>query len=135
MKALARSFVWWPGMDKEIEIKVRQCSVCQLNQSKPAAAPVHSWQYPGGPWERVHVDFAGPFMGRMFLLVVDAYSKWIEVDALHCSTASAAVKSLRRIFALHGLPQVLVSDNGPAFVGQEFGDFLKKNGVRHMFST
>ena len=97
MKSLARSFIWWPGMDKDIEDKARHCSKCQHNQINPITAPVHSWEYPAGPWERLHVDFAGPFMGKMFLVVVDAFSKWVEVEAMNSSTSAATVSQLRKI--------------------------------------
>ena len=110
----------------------KHCTVCIKNHSSPSAAPLHTWEYPTGPWERVHVDFAGPFMGKMFFIVVDAFSKWIEVDALSNCTSATTVNRLRRIFAMHGLPQVLVSDNGPAFVGPEFTEFLQRNKIRHI---
>ena len=90
---------------------------------------------PKNPWERIHVDFAGPYLGKMFLITVDAYSKWIEVDVTSTATASATVGKMRRIFATHGLPLTLVSDNGPSFVGEEFKDFLLKNGVRHILTA
>ena len=135
MKALARSFVWWPGIDKDIEMVVKSCKVCCMHQNNPASAPSHPWEAPTKPWERIHIDFAGPFMGKMFLIVVDAFSKWIEVEMMTCSTASATVGRMRRIFATHGLPLVLVSDNGSSFVGEEFKQFMLKNGIRHIFTA
>ena len=135
MKSLARSFIWWPGMDKEIESRVKSCSLCNMNQSKPNKAPVHAWEYPAKAWERIHLDFAGPFMGKMFLVLVDAYSKWVEVECMSSITASALVKCLRKIFASHGLPQVVVNDNGPSFVSEEFKIFLRRNGIKQLFSA
>ena len=90
---------------------------------------------PKEPWGRIHVDFAGPFLGKMFLITVDAFSKWIEVDTMNTATAIATVGKMRRIFATHGLPLTLVSDNGPAFVGEEFEQFVEKNGVRHILTA
>ena len=135
MKNLARSFVWWPDMDSQIDRIAKGCSICCIQQNNPARAPIHSWQYPSGPWERIHVDYAGPFLGKMFFVVVDAYSKWIEVEVMNGSTAHATVKALRGMFAVHGLPFVLVSDNGPSFSGEEFRGFLRDNGIRHVFSA
>ena len=77
MKALAHSYIWWPGMDEEINNLVKSCSVCQQSQPAPAVAPLHSWEWPSEPWSRLHLDFAGPFMGHMFLIIVDAHSKWL----------------------------------------------------------
>ena len=135
MKALARSFMWWPGMGKDIQERVKNCILGCSNQSNPSAAPVHAWEYPTGPWERLHIDFAGPFMGKMFLIVVDAFSKWIEVEMMSNITSVSTVAKLRKIFAMHGLPQVIVSDNGPAFVGKEFKDFLTRNVVKHVLTA
>ena len=135
MKALARSYVWWPGIDKDIELTVKSCKECCTNQNNPASVPPDPCETPSKPWERIHIDFAGPFLGKMFLIVVDAYSKWIEVEMMNCSTASATVSRLRRIFATHGLPLVLVSDNGSSFVGEVFEQFMTKNGIRHIFSA
>ena len=132
MKALARSFVWWPGMDKDIELLVKNCHTCCVNQSSPVSAPVHPWENPKQPWERLHLDFAGPYMGKMFLILVDAYSKWIEVEIMNSITSQSTVSKLRRIFSVHGLPKTIVTDNGAAFVGHEYVEFLKKNGIKQI---
>jgi hypothetical protein len=70
MKAVARSYVWWPEIDSQIEQTVKCCDGCQLTQKMPQVAPLHPWEWPSAPWERVHVDFAGPFMDSMFLVLV-----------------------------------------------------------------
>ena len=75
MKGLARSYVWWPGMDIEIESMVKHCDECQQQRSVRVPVPVHPWEYPEHPWERIHMDFAGPLHGKMYLVVVDAHSK------------------------------------------------------------
>ena len=76
MKALARGYVWWPNMDRELEDTVKKCQQCQLHQKAPAEALLHPWEWPGQPWSRVHIDYAGPYKGHMYLVVIDAHSKW-----------------------------------------------------------
>ena len=132
MKSLARSFVWWPKMDSEIEECVKQCVNCQQNQHNPAKAPLHPWDYPKRPWVRLHADYAGPVKGKMLLVLVDAYSKWLEVRAVSSATAAATIAELRSIFATHGLPEILVTDNGTCFTSAEFQDFTQGNGIRHI---
>ena len=78
MKALARSYVWWPGLDQDIEKLVKACSSCVQVKAVSEVAPLHPWLWPEKPWKRIHLDLAGPLDGRMYLLVVDSHSKWPE---------------------------------------------------------
>ena len=75
MKSLARRFVWWPGMDHQIEETVKNCPECQQAQPAPPTAPLCSWQWPTRPWSRMHIDFAGPMNNQTFLVIIDAHSK------------------------------------------------------------
>ena len=79
MKGVARSLVWWPGIDQAIEQLAKGCSDCTLIQNLPPLSPLHPWIWPTKPWQRVHIDFAGPFRGYMNLLIVDAHSKWLRL--------------------------------------------------------
>ncbi|XP_042148867.1 uncharacterized protein K02A2.6-like, partial [Ixodes scapularis] len=135
MKALARSYVWWPGMDAAIEEWVRRCSPCQETQPEMPRAPVHPWETTRAPWCRLHIDFAGPFQGKTFLIIVDSYSKWLEVIAVSSMTSLTVINALRRLFATHGLPDTVVSDNGPQFTSAEFREFLEANLIRHVTSA
>ena len=134
-KAIARSFVWWPGIDKDIETYVRNCEQCALHQNNPKPISLHPWEYARYPWQRLHIDFAGPFLGSSYLIVVDAYSKWPEVVPMHTTTSQNTVKSLMTLFSTHGLPERIVTDNGPQFCSEEFENFLKVNGIRHTLSA
>ena len=134
MKGLARMYVWWPGMDVDIENVVKKCSVCQESRPEAPKAPLHPWEWPKRPWHRLHVDYAGPVMGHMLLVIVDSHTKWIEVHAVNNATSGSTVQKLRKSFATHGLPAVVVSDNGTPFTGEEFEIFLKQNGIKHSFS-
>ena len=76
MKSLAHQFAWpWPKMDSDLEAKVRSCSTCQMYRNDPPQTVLHPWEWPNKPWTRLHVDYTG----KMFLIVVYTYSKWIEV--------------------------------------------------------
>ena len=135
MKRIARTLVWWLGIDKDIENEVKACSQCQQNQSSPVVAPLQPWSWPTRPWSRVHADFAGPVNGHMLFILIDAHSKWIEAHPLPSITSSVTEQCCRQIFATFGVPEVLVTDNGPSFVSAEFESFLKKNGIRHKTSA
>ena len=75
MKGLARSYVWWPGIDQDIESLAKKCQGCQKVQFEAPTVPLHPWEWPIKPWQRIHLDYAGPFMEHMFLIIVDAHSK------------------------------------------------------------
>ena len=135
MKSIARSYVWWPNIDSDIENTVRSCYTCQLTRANPPEAPAHPWCYPSGPWQRLHIDFKGPVSGRTYLVIVDAYSKHPEVVNMSNTTAIETVKVLREIFSRHGLPEMIVSDNGPQFISDEFRKFCDMNGICHRRSA
>ena len=128
MKRLARSYVWWPGMDSEIESKVCSCSTCQSHHPAPAKAPLHPWEWPFRPWAQVHVNHAGPFCWKIYLILIDAHSKWMEVHIVPSTSAENTIAKLRDIFATHGVP---VSDNGSGFTSAEFTQFMDHNGIKH----
>ena len=102
MKSLARSYVWWPNMDADLEAKVRTCSECQSSRPPPASAPLHRpWEWPQKPWSRLHLDYAGPFLNRMFLVLVDAHSKWLEVVPVSAATSTATIEKLCEQYLRH----------------------------------
>ncbi|GBM87345.1 Uncharacterized protein K02A2.6 [Araneus ventricosus] len=135
MKALASSFVYWKDIDKDIEDAVRNCVDCARHKTDPAKAKVHYWEYPSMPWERIHIDFAGPIFEHMFLLIVDAHSKRLEVYPMKITTTKKTIECLRDSFARFGLPRVLVSDNGSQFTSYEFQRFMQSNGIKHKTSA
>jgi len=130
MKSLAWSFVWWPGMDKAIAEKVKSCNSCQQMQHLPNKAPLHPWDWPERPWSRLHVDYAGPFLGRMFLITIDAHSKWIDAKPVSAATSDATIEHLRSLFSNYGIPETLVSDNGTAFTSSKFEELMARNSIR-----
>lgn len=133
MKNLARQYCYWPGLDKDIELLAKNCSTCV--QKLPAPPKVwHPWNYPEGPWCRLHIDYA-EFEGVYLLIIVDAYSKWLEVFPTSKMTSTATINFLRETFARFGLPKLIVSDNGPQFTSNEFAVFLARNGIKHVFSA
>ncbi|XP_054276574.1 uncharacterized protein K02A2.6-like [Macrosteles quadrilineatus] len=130
MKVLARSFCWWKSIDKDIEQMVAECRQC-IEQCNNPRKTIHPWEQPTNPWERVHIDFLGPTDGQQYLILVDAFSKWVEVIQTRTTTSTWTVQELRKIFSTFGFPQILVSDNGRQFVSQEFKNFMNECGIVH----
>lgn len=100
---------------------LRICVDCKVTVN-PASDVL---EYPMPMAEELFTQLNGGTNGQMFLLVVDAKSKWIELFPMSSTTASMTILALRFLFATHGLPEVIVSDNSPQFVAQEMKDFLR----------
>ena len=135
MKSLARKYAYWPGMDHDIEEMVRLCGPCAAAAAKqPLKATLNSWPPATKPWEPIHIDFVGPNLGRHFLIVVDAYSKYPDVISVSSTTSQKTVAIFRKLCAQHGVPETIVSENGMQFTAHEFREFCKANAVSHILS-
>ena len=132
MKRLARAYCWWPKMDEEIEKMVASCETCKNFAPNPTRVFLHPWEHATEAWQRVHLDHAGPFLGNTFLLLIDSYTKWADVYPVSSTSSKVTIEKLRTSFAIQGLPETIVTDNGTGFVSKEFEDFLKKNAIRHI---
>ena len=132
MKELARGYVWWPNLDKELEGLANSCAECLALRAMPPKAELHPWEWPERPWHRLHVDYAGPVDGRYFLVIVDAHSKWVDVYVTNGTSAKETIRCMQHSYSRFGLPVSVVSDNGPCFTSQEFRDFCANSGVRHI---
>ena len=133
MKALARSNVWWPGLDEDIEDKVRHCMECAESAQLPKKQPLLLWPWTSEPMQRVHADFF-EINKQMFHILVDSHSKWMEVYAMNTTTAKATIDTLRKMMTNFGLIDRLVTDNGPQYISEDFRNFLKMNGIEHTLS-
>ncbi|XP_055633543.1 uncharacterized protein K02A2.6-like [Toxorhynchites rutilus septentrionalis] len=130
-KAIARGIVFWPTIDEDITNYVRRCPSCANAAKSPPHAQPQPWPRDEGPWQRLHIDFAGPVDGEYYLVVVDSFSKWPEILQTRYPTTSTTTTFLRECFARFGIPTVIVSDNGSKFTSAEFRDFCEEFGIVH----
>lgn len=137
MKQLARSYVWWPNINEQIENKVKGCYACQMNSRNIPKPSISHWPISQRKWERIHIDYAQfTYNNTMhnFLIVIDSYTKWMEIAISKSTTTATTIQKLRTIMATHGLPEVIVSDNGVQFASNEFKEFTTKNGIKHILT-
>ena len=111
MKQLARSAVYWPHIDSQIEDTCRGCVSCAEHQNKPLKSANHPWMMPEKPWSRIHVDHAINFMSNNWLIVTDAYSKYPCIHQTSSTSTQATTTLLEEDFAHFGYPHTIVSDN------------------------
>ncbi|XP_038116792.1 uncharacterized protein K02A2.6-like [Culex quinquefasciatus] len=124
MKQEARRYVYWPGLDKDIEEFVQRCEVCSKTGRMPKKV-YSKWPEASRPFERVHLDFFH-FAGKTFLIVVDAYSKWIDVRLMSRTDSDSLINALNSVFRIFGKSDLIVSDNGPPFNSQAFVDYARQ---------
>ena len=94
-------------------------------------------ELPPHSWHTVNIDFCGPFgpTADYLIVVIDAYSRYPEVNIISSTSGKATLPKLERIFATHGIPKIIKSDNGPPFPGHELYSFMKELGTTHKYST
>ena len=132
MKSIARNYVYWPEIDKDIESVGKQCDACLAVRDAPPRASLHPWEFPHEPWMRLHADFA-QYGGRYYLIIIDANSKWVEAEETRSTSAKDTIKIFRNLFAKFGLPFQIVTDNGPPFQSADFANFCSSNLIRHRY--
>lgn len=131
-KELARSYFWWPGIDKDLENWIKSCEVCRENQSNPSKV-IGSWPPTTYPFQRIHVDFCHPNNSN-YLVVIDSFTKWMEVSEVKSLTTSNVIIELEKMFSKFGMPYTIVSDNGTCFTSKQFSEFCNNNGIVHITS-
>lgn len=133
MKSHLRTNVWWPQMDQQVEKFVRKCRGCTLVAAPNPPEPLVRKGLPDQPWVDVAADFLGPLPdGQYLLVVVDYYSRFMEVSEMHSITAGDTISELAIMFSRYGLPMTLRVDNGPQLNErcEEFRGFCEENGIK-----
>lgn len=131
MKSHLRTAVWWPKLDADVESFVKHCRGCTIASAPDVPEPLIRKGLPVGPWEDIAVDFLGPLPeGQYLLVIVDCYSRYLEVCEMVCIDTKNTIDSLRKVFSRFGIPTLIKADNGPQFVSQEFKTFCELYGIR-----
>lgn len=135
---LARANVFWPGMSAQIREAVKECTVCAKYAPSQAPAPMQTHPIPVHPFQIVSMDvFFAEYRGekRKFLITVDHYSDFFEVDLLKDLTPRSSIAVCKTNFSRHGRPQVVVTDNGTNFTSREWKQFASDWDFRHSTSA
>uniref|UniRef100_A0A8C2HNG3 Gypsy retrotransposon integrase-like protein 1 n=1 Tax=Cyprinus carpio TaxID=7962 RepID=A0A8C2HNG3_CYPCA len=129
-KQRARDIMFWPGMGKEIENIVRKCSICLTYRPSNTKEPMISHKVPDRPWQVVATNLF-TWSNEDYLVTVDYYSRYFELDKLSSTTSTAVIDKLKAAFARHGIPEAVISDNGPQYSSGEFAAFARTWEFKH----
>ncbi|KAL6462444.1 hypothetical protein MHYP_G00288660 [Metynnis hypsauchen] len=133
-KQRARDVLFWPGMGKEIEALVGSCSICQERRNSAQKEPMISHPIPERPWQVIATDLF-TWNNTDYIVAVDYYSRYFEVEKITSLTSKTVIQKLRAMFARFGIPQTLISDNGPCYSSREFKDFACTWDFEHITSS
>ena len=129
-----RDTLYWPQMSKELKEYISKCDICLSYQSSPGREPILQHEITERPWAKIGVDLC-ELDGRILLVVCDYYSNFIEIDNINRATSQTVCKSLKCMFSRYGVPDIVISDNGPQFSAAEFSEFANKWAFKHETSS
>jgi hypothetical protein len=130
----AESAIWWPQISRDIKALVEQCKICCENRKSQQEQPLKPTVLPERPWSQLATDIL-EFRKKTYMVVVDYYSRWIDIKFLPNITSKTLIGKFKSLFATHGIPDVLISDNATPYVSSEFQDFVKAWGFSHHTSN
>ena len=130
----ARECLYWPGMTGDIKNYVSTCEACREYEQGQRKETLTSHEAPSRPWQFVAADLF-ELNGKSYLVTVDYFSDFFELDHLRSTSSVYVIKKLKGHFARHGIPEQLVTDNGPQFVSRHFLKFSKECDSEHRTSS
>lgn len=134
-----RQYYYWPKMTNDIQDYVRRCDICKATKPRNeiSRAPMGKYRDAKRPWRMITLDFCGPYplsksRNRFLLVVVDAFSKYVLMRSMTRSGAIETVNYLKKeVFLKFGVPEILISDNGPQLRSRAFQELLEQYNVKH----
>ena len=129
----ARQSIWWPGLSRQLDELVKNCPECSKAQ-KQRAQPLITSSFPELPWQKVATDLF-EWKHQNYLLIVDYFSRYIEIALLKGTSADEVIRHTKSTFARHGIPELVISDNGPQFSAESYAQFAMEYNFKHVTSS
>ena len=128
--------VYWPGINKDIQHMIEACETCQRFRSHQSHAPLKATPPPSRPWQRLGTDLF-EFNGNDYIVISDYYSNMpflCKIPRGQCNAAKV-ISILKEVFSEHGIPETLISDNGPQYSSALFAEFADEWKFTHVTSS
>ena len=132
----ARQSVWWPALSTELENVINKCRLSCIHKAQKTKQPMMPFPFPDLPWQRVGTDlFKWKKLTYMYLIIVDCYSRFIEVAKLDNISAGSVILRCKNIFSRHSIPEGMVTNNGPQYDSNSFRKFARKYQFHQITSS
>ena len=131
---LAKTTVYWPNINQDIENFVNNCEVCQQALPSQSHEPLHQHPIPERAWQVLGTDLFN-WNNKDFLIIVDYYSKFSYIRKLSTTTSAMVAEQTKQILSESGIPQRVISDNGPQFTGEAYQQFVCTWEIEHVTSS
>ena len=128
-KALLREKVWFYNIDSLVEDTVKNCLTCQIAIPTFSQEPLRMSPLPRAPWTELSMEFGQISPNQFLFVVVDEYSRFPFVEIVNSTSAHAVIPKLDSILTLRGIPEVIKSDKGPPFNGENFRQYAMSMGI------
>ena len=125
----AKQAVWWPGISKQLEKLVSECPNC-IKFQVLRVEPLIPSPLPNLPWQKIGTNLF-EWDKTTYLLIIDYYSYWIEIAKLTGLSANSVINHTKSIFARYGIPEAVISENGPQFSSEAYAQFTREYGFKH----
>lgn len=133
-KKLARNSLYWPNINNDIDNYISNCQICLTYRKSNPKQSLLPHDYKFLAWKKVAIDLF-EFNKKIYLIVVDYFSKYVEIALLNQVYSSLnVINHLKSIFARHGIPETVISDNGPPMNSKDFKLFTKEWNIQHITS-
>ena len=134
-KRLARSAIYWPGLNRDIDNMVDKCEPCLLRRNARPREPLRPHEIPNRPWQKIGIDIFH-YGGRSLQLMACYFSKWVEVNELpRIPTSNNVIKVCKESFGRFGIAETIFSDGDPLYTSKDFSNFCKEYECNHIFSS
>ncbi|XP_047990171.1 uncharacterized protein K02A2.6-like [Leguminivora glycinivorella] len=133
-KLKVRESVFWPNINSQLEDLIKNCQACLTFKNQNGKESLIPHEIPDRAWSKIGVDVFH-YKEKKYLLVVDYFSKFLEVIELNCLLSSHIIEQLKIVFSHQGIPNIVISDNGPEFSSSQFKQFSQQWCFEHITSS
>ncbi|CAK1597693.1 unnamed protein product [Parnassius mnemosyne] len=133
-KLRAREIIYWPNMNTQLEDYLSHCQACLTYKNQNCKEPLMQHEVPNRAWSKVGIDVFH-FGTKSFVLIIDYYSKFVELIKINCLKSELIVKKIKQVFSRHGIPEIVMTDNGPEFASNTFREFSHDWKFQHVTSS